>query len=67
MLSVVVLYGAETKLTPNHYPVVNNKTTVWVRMEVSPVEDLDDALLNANEMEGETLLNSMEIGEPSDD
>lgn len=56
--TTVTLYAAETGLTASHVPVAIHglPLPVYVRVEIGHLD-------NATPLDGETVLNSMEIGE----
>lgn len=62
--TTVTLFAAETELTASHVPVFVHglPVPIYVRAEISD-RDLSDALDHATPLDGETLLNTIEIGD----
>lgn len=70
-MKTAILYGSRVKLTNAHKPVhtvgnpnpprgAEKQPAYFVRMKVTPW-DLDEALLKAKPMVGETVLNTVEL------
>ena len=62
-MKTAIIYGAPTALTPQHKAVNRGATAYFVRMEVCDEEDCLRALDKARPLEGETVLNSVELPE----
>ena len=61
-MSAIVLYSASTALTEHHYPVTTvDGITLYVRADHHNNDDVDSALDNALSLDGETVLNSVEV------
>jgi hypothetical protein len=60
-MKTAILYGSSTALTPQHKAVNCGAQAYFVRMEICDEEDCLRALNKAEPMEGETVLNSVEL------
>jgi len=62
-MKTAILYGATTALTPKHKAVNRGTVPYFVRMEECKARDVLAALNLARPMEGETVLNTVELPE----
>lgn len=62
----IILYSAQTKLTPAHHCVASwmrqgTLREVWVRAAIAKPGDLADIVVRAKPRKGETVLNAIEL------